>query len=281
MVNFSLSSKFQSTDDEKELLTNQLLDKKFFVFRCYVQFLINIAIRIQRSIKYNLENAEREKRKFVAIKRELFEYLIAHKSVFTINKYYFKSSKYDWSYIYKINLSRLDSFNNFLKLEDVLNHDGVFINNAQGKSNYLGFNDSNNVIKRIKNDQLVLQLTKKDVQRFLENNFLVDRDTFKTKFTNYKDLSDSIKKRSHDYCRGVVSIERIDEMSFEYQGVIEDFEEEKSCCVCMEDYEVGQQVTKLPCNHFLCRSCAEEIFKVPLNGTRACFQCPTCRDDCT
>ena len=28
MVNFSLSSKFQSTDDEKELLLNQLLDKK-------------------------------------------------------------------------------------------------------------------------------------------------------------------------------------------------------------------------------------------------------------
>ena len=276
-----LTSMYHSTTEENELLKIQfLLDENIQVHNYFVTFLVNIAFKIQRSIKHNLEKAEREKRKFNAIKREFFEYLVAHKSVFTLNS--FQSSSNDFASFHETDLGRLDSFNNFLKLEDFLKHHDIFIDMiGHGRITDACFKISDSVIDRIKNVQNVSKLTKKDVLQFLENNFLVDRDTFKTEFTNYKDLSDSILKRSHDYCRGVVSVERIDEMSFEYQEEIEDFEEEKSCCVCLEDYEVGQQVTKLPCNHFLCRKCAEEIFKVPLNGTRARFQCPTCRDDCT
>ena len=276
-----LNSMYHTNNDEKELLKNVFLsDRGMYVFGYYLQFLTNIALRIKRSIKYNLENAEREKRKFIAIKRELFEYLTAHKDVFTINTFKFLSN--DLTYFYKISLNRLDSFENFLKLEDVLKHDLFEINGSRKYTRPdIHFNVSDSVIKRIKNVQHVSKLTKEDIKSFLEKNFLVDCDTFKTKLTNYKKLSNSILKRTYDYCRGVVSVGRIDKMSFEYQGEIENFEEEKSCCVCLEDYEVGQQVTKLPCNHFFCRSCVEEIFKVPLNGARACFQCPTCRDDCT
>ena len=281
MGNF-LTRMFSSTKDEKELFKIKLFrDKKLQVFGDYIQFLMKIAGEIKHCLKFNLENAEISKRKFIAIKREFFEYLVAHRNVFTLSS--FQLSLNDWANFHEIKLNSMDSFDNFLKLEDITKHDDLFEINGHWRITEETFcsNVSDNVIERVKNVQQVSKLTKKDLLLFLENNFLVDRDTFKTKFTNYKDLSDSILKRSHDYCRGVVSVERIDEMSFEYQEEIEDFEEEKSCCVCLEDYEVGQQVTKLPCNHFLCRKCAEEIFKVPLNGTRARFQCPTCRDDCT
>ena len=53
-------------------------------------------------------------------------------------------------------------------------------------------------------------------------------------------------------------------MSFEFAGPAEEFEGEESCGTCLEDYEVGMEVCRLPCNHLCCRSCTEKMFAIPL-----------------
>ena len=74
-----LTRMYHSNTEENELLKIQfLLDEKIRVHNYFILFLVNIAFEIQRSIKHNLEKAEREKRKFNAVKKEFFEYLVAH-----------------------------------------------------------------------------------------------------------------------------------------------------------------------------------------------------------
>ena len=70
-------------------------------------------------------------------------------------------------------------------------------------------------------------------------------------------------------------------MSFKFQGSIKDFEDEKSCGVCLKDYEEDQEICRLPCDHLCCRNCTEKMFAIPEDGTEAQFQCPICREDCT
>ena len=70
-------------------------------------------------------------------------------------------------------------------------------------------------------------------------------------------------------------------MSFKFQGSIADYEDEKSCCVCLEDYEKDQEICHLSCNLLCCRKCTEGMFAVPADGSKVNVQCPICRDDCT
>ena len=61
-----------------------------------------------------------------------------------------------------------------------------------------------------------------------------------------------------------VSVENIEKMSFKFAGPAEEFEGEESCGICLEDYEAGMEVCRLPCNHFCCRKCTEKMFAIPL-----------------
>ena len=61
----------------------------------------------------------------------------------------------------------------------------------------------------------------------------------------------------------------------------EDHEDEKSCSVCLNDYETDQEVCRLPCNHFCCRVCTEKMFSTPNQGLKSNILCPICRDDCS
>ena len=71
-------------------------------------------------------------------------------------------------------------------------------------------------------------------------------------------------------------------MSFRYQGLPEDFEDK--CPVCLEDYEIDQEVCRLPCNHLCCRVCTERVFSTPILDNPEEYgyivSCPICRDNC-
>ena len=119
------------------------------------------------------------------------------------------------------------------------------------------------------------ELHSEDIRKFFDNNFL-DKEELKTKCSNYNELQAYIKKRIDDYTQAKVSAERINEFSFNFHYLIPGFEDEKSCVVCLEDYEEGQEVCRFQCNHFCCRVCTEEMFL-----RNELFQCPICRGDCT
>ena len=110
---------------------------------------------------------------------------------------------------------------------------------------------------------------------------LVGKNDLKNKFLNYKELCFYIRTRCKSYYNCEVSPTHIAEITFRFKGTIDNFEGENSCAVCLEGYEIDQEVCRLPCDHFCCRSCTIEMFNIPNDGSRANFQCPVCRDDCS
>ena len=124
-------------------------------------------------------------------------------------------------------------------------------------------------------------LTVEDIQKFVDGKYFLDENNFNINCSNYKDLAAYIKRRYFDYLKSKVSIENIKGMSFLFKGSIEDFEEETSCPVCLIDYEIDQEVCRLPCNHFCCRVCTERMFSTSNPGLKSNVLCPICRDDCT
>ena len=141
--------------------------------------------------------------------------------------------------------------------------------------------NANDVFERAK---LILgkeEVSNSDVKQILESRFFVDDVGIKTKCTNYAELRDQISRRVEDHCSSEVSTARIDELSFKFRGPTYNFEGKKSCNICFDDFENGQKICHLPCNHLLCKDCALKWFKIPENESDANFQCPFCRDDCT
>ena len=110
---------------------------------------------------------------------------------------------------------------------------------------------------------------------------LIKKSKFNAKCSTYAELQDYIEQRIKDYFNSEISVENINQMSFRFQGSIEDCEDEKSCSVCLNDYEKDQEVCRLPCNHFCCRVCTEKMFSTPNPGLTSNILCPICRDDCT
>ena len=124
-------------------------------------------------------------------------------------------------------------------------------------------------------------LTTQDVHQFFENHLLILKSKLNTKCLTYAELQDYIEQRTKDYFNKEISVENINQMSFRFQESIKDCEDEKSCSVCLNDYETDQEVCRLPCNHFCCRVCTEKMFSTPNQGLRSNILCPICRDNCT
>ena len=122
-------------------------------------------------------------------------------------------------------------------------------------------------------------ITNDDVNIFLENHFLVENLGIKCR--NYEELSVYIERRARSYHDRKVSIERINEITVHFNGSTGYFQDDKSCGVCLKNYEEDQEVCHLPCTHFFCRNCTENMFVNPPDGSKRSFQCPVCRDDCT
>ena len=222
---------------------------------------------------------KREKRKFLAIKKELRNFLIAHKKFYDINEIFVV--KEDCSVIFKKRFSIIDHGNDFIKLEDILKLNEVISESAGKKVRMCTEIYKSEVLDAIKLKQGKSVLTTQDVHQFLKNHLLIEKSDFNTKCSTYAELQDYIKQRIKDYCNKEISDENINQMSFRFQGSIEDHEDEKSCSVCLNDYETDQEVCRLPCNHFCCRVCTEKMFSTPNPGLRSNILCPICRDDCT
>ena len=90
--------------------------KKFTEVVCeYFSFLHFIAVTITK-IKDDENQKKREKRKFLAIKKELFNFLIAHKKFYKMHEIHVKME--NCSRVFKKSFSIIDHGNDFLKLED-------------------------------------------------------------------------------------------------------------------------------------------------------------------
>ena len=225
----------------------------------YLRFMETIG----SSIVGSNTDVEINKRKLLEIKKELYHFLVKHKNVFEFRELIYKTENKEWPQTVAV-----ESFEDFIKLDEFMKY---ISEKTEIEETYPNADFGSCIgLRKCRN------LNIEDIKTFFDNNFLVGKEDLKTKCSNYDELQAYIEKREDDYLHCKVSAERINELSFNFQESIPDYEEEKSCAVCLEDYEENQEVCQFPCNHFCCRNCTEEMFQ-----RNELFQCPLCRGDCT
>ena len=269
MLNFE---KIGMSTLQNDLDVNVISDTFVDVVHSYLKFLQQIFCLILK----DAENVEINKRKFNEVKEELYTFLVKHKKFFNVkncevileDELITDTILFDYS----------QTSDDFFTLDDFLKHNKNKILNCITKKRlqykYTIDSEVDRIIERVK---LLLEkqnICNEDIKKLLESRYLLYMFEFDSNCTNYYELSDYINKRNLNYCKEIVCIERIEEFSFEFNGSIEGFEDQICCGICMNEYEINQQICKLPCNHFACRKCIEVWFEKR-------FQCPFCRNDCT
>jgi len=278
-VNYKNNS---TVEEDKQLDLDVIEDALVGVTNSYFQFLRAIALYIVEGS----DDLNREKRKFCTIKKELFEFLIAHKNFYKLKAIGLELD--NGSVLYEKNISYSD-FDDFMKLEEVLKYNEKLESTNPDLDVWYNYDDTEEeIIKKLKTVQGKSCITNEDILQFLNKCYLVEENELKSNCSNYKELEAYIKSRAESYIytraksciNGKVSDTHTDKISFKFKQSIKGFEDEKSCGVCLEDYKEDQEVCRLPCNHFCCRNCTEQMFAIPKDGSKANYQCPICRGDC-
>ena len=259
------SKNSQENEQFKCLLIGDVVENYITFLNCICYRMLNEPV-----------NEKRHNRKFCHLKEEFYNFLVKHRSHFVLNK--FKFFRSDGTVLWESNFN-LTTIEEFIKQEEYIicchklleNMYNSFVDAYDSFDVTYNQESINATMKNALGKQL---LNEEDIKTFSETNLLVDNCELKTKFLSYKDLSDYIEERARCYMKEKITPDRIEEMSFKFQEPIENFEDQKSCGICMNDYVKDQEICHLPCNHFVCRKCIETWF-------REKFQCPFCRDDCT
>ena len=286
-ISSSNSTMCVNKENENELGIKVIRKKFVQVIVNYIRFLKTIGRRIVRSPANDIE---REKRKYNDVRKELLDFVFEHRTYFTVKE--IKLLSKHGSILHTLSFDYSDNFEHFLNLDDI----SELFNDVSELNNFFQVMSSvdcvvdhvkEEIIRKIKVALKKSVISNEDIQLFIETDFLVDKNVLKNNCSSYIELKPYIRSRQISYMCRIVSTEHINKIAFKFQGSIKDYEDEKSCCVCLEDYETDQEVCQLPCNHFCCRKCTEEMFVNPKrtfineNGVKANFQCPICRGDCT
>ena len=245
------------------------------VLSSYIAFLQFICSNI-----VNKREIDRNRRKFEAVKKELYNFLVRHKRFFIVDFCYYKFNKKPNRIICPLKFNYSGNCDQFLNFENFLRHFKANKKVVENVPYDIIFNLSQDTSRQKSRICKVLEkypVTNEVSKMFFKTHFLVPKEVLNTKLSNYDELARHIDGRIDGYQASVVSAERIEEMSFAFEGSVEGLKGEP-CPICMDEYEKGRQVCRFPCGHFCCRKCTEGTFKFPeTNGAR----CPLCNDDCS
>ena len=236
----------------------------------YVSFLHLICDRIVRA-----NDVEMHKRKFDAVKEELFDYLVEHSDYF--NMKYINTILKDGTSGSMIIFYYSRSSKQFLSLDYFLRYFDTYLKLKNTKKLFQYKTcvsiEKDEIINKVKHVLKKQNISNCDLKMFFEKHYLVSKTNSKSKFNDYKEISSFIGDRVSNYRSNIVSTKRINRLSFKFQGSITNYEDQKSCGICTVDYKKNRLVCHLPCNHFYHTSCLKKWFITS-------FQCPFCRNDC-
>ena len=217
-------------------LMHKVISKIVPVIDNYVRFLERICNRIESESEENLDTNDR---KYLRIKKELYDFIFEHQMYFEIVQCTLTSA--DKSFKESIAMNIHAPYEEFLKFDDFFT--------MKGKQNHHVLNSSKTHAFRFQyelsinwalEDEIKYKIKSKlemraratfsdeVIRRFFENNFLLKKDELKTTFTNYENLAAHIDKRMRDYKKFEVSVARIDDLSYEDSGKL-------SCEMCGND----------------------------------------------
>ena len=219
-----------------------------FLKRTFKRIIQVDRIITDRITKRTTDDVNRERRKFYAVKKELYKFLVQHEKFYKLKAIDFGLN--DGTVLYTMNMNYSDSLEHYIKLDDLkILNEKIKASKEHVTHVVDHYLIEDEILKRL---ETVLGKsgirTNKNIKLFLENHYLVEQKVLKNYCSNYEELHAYIRVRFLSYLKSEVSIEHINKISFKFQGSIKDFENEKCCGVCLEDYEEGQEICRLPCN---------------------------------
>ena len=284
------------------LKTDSILDNYKPIILDVVQNYVEFLKIICNKMLINIDNEEINERKYLQVKKEFFNFLVRHKKFFKLSS--FQTMLDDKSIIDSLFINYHEGLDQFMKLEDLLKHTEkikevlISKSSADLEISYDIVLNENEIVKEIKNapqkniskNKLIKkikkafskqEISKKDIKKFFNNNFLIESDKLNTVCCNYEELQASIKKSANDYINSKVTVEAINEFTIKFRGFADGDVENTYCGICSKFFERHQKVCHLPCNHYYCIKCIECWFKSPENSTEANFRCLFCLDACS
>ena len=196
IISSTYSGIFNTEDNEKLLDVNGIRNAFIHVVHSYILFLWHIS---QTIVEKRTNDVEREKREFSAVKKELFNFLIRHKTFFTFKKIQLLSNNASVLQSY-CKLCNSDVFEQFMKIDNVYELQLKIKTNKDVSSiKYKFVHEEEKIIERIK---IVLNksvISDEDIELFLENHYLVDKKDLKNNCSNYKQLKAYIYGKVESY----------------------------------------------------------------------------------
>ena len=278
----------------KEYVTKVLID----AVKNYLQFLCVI------SSKYlvDLNNKEINKKTFEEVRRELYEFVKGHKENVLFGWYVVEIPDQN-AFAAKFDMRNLDTAETFIDFEKfveffqqeisvIRDTDVEYVKTLIHKTV-----DTSALFERAFEKQIA-EITLEDVVNLEVVTHLDDHPAWKGGKISYGLLRQKLERRTSDFRNELISTERMEELSFTFDdaaglGVQVGNTE---CSVCLENYESGQVVCRMPCGHFFHRRCLDEWFKPEKfwadsdsedragegaeESERKKFQCPNCRHNC-
>ena len=230
------------------------------IIDCYMKFLCKIAN------KYSIYSKSKEanERLFDNVKTELFNFVFQHMDFVSTNQYVVKLNEKALS---KFSLRCLYSADKFIDFQE-------FFQFCQGIILY----KNDRLVKCVADIEfkeaglalLLERLFQKPLAEITETN-LVEFDkitvmndkTWQLKKCSYAELKSKITRRIYDFKKNIVSIDRLEELTFVYDETTKHLVSNKECSICQTTYENGEKVSRMPCNHCFHRHCIEQWFKPP------------------
>ena len=264
-----LNTSFQKMEDlalNYVATYNNIVD----VIVAYMFFLRVISLKAAT----DTENIIRHLRKYIDVKQQLILFFKSHSEYIQIVKMSIRLNG---------ELQEMFSVNFLGSFEDILNFDPYIWN-----TNHLTeFFEVDWVLEAEINKDMVCEtirqlLNKEDINNEDINLFFCDYQLYNdgnVNYSTYSQQADYIHERTLNYLNQVVTAERIQDFLFVIQQT--DDQDLESCNVCFEKYHTNQEICLFPCHHYLCLSCAENMFLLQQNRSLVSFTCPICRMDLT
>ena len=165
----SMLTSLEDEENEQENIATVQFNKAVMK---YLHFLLAIA-RSFTEISDDENQKQREKRKFLAIKKELRNFLIAHENFYYIDELYVE--KEDCSVVFKERFEIIFKGNEFLRLEDILKLNEICFENGERKIKMCTEINKSKIFDTIKLKQGKSVLTTQDIHQFFKNHLLIEK----------------------------------------------------------------------------------------------------------
>ena len=160
-------------------------------------------------------------------------------------------------------LKSTDKFINFEKFVKFVQETNKVLTENTNEDIKIIYTSNPMEVLNLKSEKTIAKLFSEDLINFknFKNYSFLDNQKWKgTKFS-YAELKAQIERRCDNFNDSIVSLERVEELSFNYDETTENLVSNKECCICLVEYEIGQKLSRMPCRHFFYKYCILKWFK--------------------